>query len=244
LPFYALLQEIDLAAERRNPLEESFARTQAVHLYLELLAYLATEIGEYAYDFWPRVATGERAEGLFIEEFWETATKSSLKLLVPVDARRQKDSVKTKQPALSFSSARFDTTPDHISRALRKLLAGFEVTNVVRPGPLVSQALQRTDLVGPRIVDADYIRSLLKLPDAESVLKDMWEEDSLSCQTLNKILGFILESGTSLGLEGCTCLPLLNGTLGTIRLGKDDGLGMDGSPHEASDSTPGVETLV
>jgi hypothetical protein len=236
LPFHARLVEIDLTAERRHPLEEPFARTQAVRLYLELLAFLATEIGESAYDFWPRVPTGERAEGQFVEEFWETAAKSSLKLLVPVDARRQKD----KHPALSFSGARFDITPDHISRALRKLLAGLEVTNIVRLGGLVSQALQkRKGMVDIQIVDAAYIRSLLKLPDAGCVLKDMWEEDNLSCQSLNKILWFILESQTSKELEGCTCLPLLNGTLGPIRLGKVDGMDMDGSPHEASDDSIG-----
>jgi hypothetical protein len=234
LPFHAqLLVDTDSGAEI-HPLEKPLARAQVVFLYMELLAYLASEIGEAVYDFWPRMSSGEPVMDLLIEDFWKEATRSGLKLFLGMRAVRLKSDIVDKSLTFSFSDAIFDFTPCHSSHALQRVLSGFKVKNIVRPSNTISEALQLKEVITIKTVDANYIRSLLKLPDAASILQTIWEEDNLSCWTLNRVLEFVLDLQSRQDLVGCTCLPLLTGTLGTMKLGRNHGMGPDGSFHEAS----------
>jgi hypothetical protein len=208
LPDNIVSQEFEM-----TPFKNLDQKAGVLRLYLELLAHLAAQFGEAAYAFWPQISPGTT----FFNDFWRAIPRSELKLFVSVETT---SSVEMRFPlTLSYSQAIFDTTPDHISASLRGLFTNLDIRNVVRPRDLITDALRQT--VNISCVDPPFVRSLLKLPDAEFALLDIWAAENFSCQTISNILDFALKDvkgGDLQELDGCLCLPLANRTLGALRL--------------------------
>ncbi|EPE26292.1 ATPase of HSP90 chaperone/DNA topoisomerase II/histidine kinase [Glarea lozoyensis ATCC 20868] len=185
-------------------------------ILLQFLSVLADEIGQKVFDFWPQreVPTSSHLSLLSLG-FWEKLTGCNLSLF-PSAQPSLKPSKRQKLKIYTIDTAVFDDLTEKVSEALAPLLLTLQVKLVRRLPEYVSKQLRKID--GAQFVDGSFIRRLSKTTEFRTALEGML---SYNPSVLDAVLRIALpkDEDQQLELDGCHIIPLLDGTLGTLRVG-------------------------
>ena len=207
--------------------------TPVTNLYLEVLQFLTTSVGEKAFDFWPSMLSYHSSPTLsetLCRAFWNSLlirgqNFDSLFPLVAQDCTSQSQDgppgKDVSKAAISLGEARFDFLPDPVSLALRPLLVKL-CPNLVRLPRKLWPDYKRTAAEAPWLskqIDADYLCQIFFNDDNCKVLEAFirgleHEEDKRAAMAmlLKTLVPKITDANTT-PLEilgGCRVLPRPN----------------------------------
>lgn len=199
-------------------------------LYVDFLEDIARSEGEGAFRFWPiwtpKYAKTEASE-ILIKAFWDLLQDSDscvlpLSVFEPASTliRRPKSRVRKLHPTTSFKSARLDCFPLKISELLRPLFLEMFPSSLVRvPEWRLWQDMERTK--SAKKVDGDSLRNLIRDGPGSTFLTNFLARstEEKRGRILKELLEIIVPQPKEQALQvldGCTVLPLLDGSLGRL----------------------------
>lgn len=206
-------------------------------LYVDFLEDIARSEGEGAFRFWPirtlKYAKTEASE-ILINAFWDLLQDSDscllpLSVIQPASTlTRRPKRVRKLHPTISFKSAQLDCFPYMTSMLLRPLFLEMFPSSLVR----VSELQLWPDMgrvKSANKVDGDSLRNAIRDGPRSTCLKNLLDRSTE--ETRGRILKELLEiivpqpqEQALKVLDGCTVLPLLDGSLGRLSFEpKEDG---------------------
>lgn len=206
-------------------------------LYVDFLEDIARSGGEDAFRFWPmwtpKYAKTEASE-ILIKAFWDLLQDSDscvlpLSVLEPSSTlvRRPKRARKL-HPTISFKSAQLDLFPDGTSELLRPFFLEMFASSLVRvPEWRLWQDMKR--IKSANKVDGDSLRNLIRDGPGSICLTNFLDRstEEKRGRILKELLEIIVPQPKDQALkvlDGCTVLPLLDGSLGRLSFKpKEDG---------------------
>lgn len=206
-------------------------------LYVDFLEDIARSQGEGAFRFWPiwtpKYAKTEASE-ILIKAFWEVLQDSDscvlpLSVFEPASTLiRRPKRVRKLHPTTSFKSAKLDCFPFMTSILLRPLFLEMFPSSLVRvPEWRLWQDMEQ--IKSANKVDGDSLRNLIRDGPGSTCLTNFlnrWTEEKRG-RILKELLEIIVPQPKEQALkvlDGCTVLPLLDGSLGRLSFKpKEDG---------------------
>lgn len=206
-------------------------------LYVNFLEDIARSEGEGAFRFWPiwtpKYAKTEASE-ILIKAFWDLLQDSDscvlpLSVFEPASTLiRRPKKVRKLHPTTSFKSAQLDCFPLRISELLRPLFLEMFPSSLVRvPELSLCQDMER--IKSAKKVDGDSLRNLIRNGPGSTFLTNFLalstgeERGRILKEFLEIIVPQPKEQALQV-LDGCTVLPLLDGSLGHLSFKpKEDG---------------------
>lgn len=207
-------------------------------LYVDFLEDIARSEGEGAFRFWPiwtpKYAKTEASE-ILINAFWDLLQDSDscvLPLSVSESAStliRRPKRVRKLHPTTSFKSAQLDCFPLMTSELLRPLFLEMFPSSLVRV-PEWTLWLDMGRIKSVNKVDGDSLRNLIRDGPGSTCLKNFLDRSTKEKRgrILKELLEIIVppqpQEQALKVLDGCTVLPLLDGSLGRLSFKpKEDG---------------------
>jgi sacsin len=190
---------------------------QLPKLYLSFLDYIAPQVRQRVFGFWPQQEAPRRScAELLCASFWKELPQSSRRLfpkaqpILQVSHRRPPES-------LEFSQAVFDFLPKTQSEALAPLLLAMQV-NLVRDVPR-ELARRLGTLPGVKSVTGPLLRALFKSEQSRTCLLREVAKTQQRPRILEVLFGLMIPLSTEQlpELDGCHILPLANGSIATLK---------------------------
>lgn len=207
-------------------------------LYVDFLEDIARSEGEGAFRFWPiwtpKYAKTEASE-ILINAFWDLLQDSDscvlpLAVFEPASKLiRRPKKVRKLHPTTSFKSAQLDCFPVVTSELLRPLFLEMFPSSLVRVHEW-RLWLDMGRIKSANIVDGDSLRNLIRDGPGSTCLTNFLDrstEEKKRGRILKELLEIIVPQPQEQALkvlDGCTVLPLLDGSLGRLSFKpKEDG---------------------
>ena len=198
-------------------------------LYVDFLEDIARSEGEDAFRYWP-ICTPKyimtKASKILIKAFWDVLQDSDCSVL-PLSVSepssnlvRRLDRVRKLHPTTSFKSAKLDIFPAETSQLLRPLfLEMFASSLVCVPEGRLQPDMGR--IKSAKKVDGDSLRNLIRDGPGSICLTNFLNRstEEKRGRILKELLGIIVPQSKEKAfkvLDGCTVLPLLDGSLGRL----------------------------
>lgn len=205
-------------------------------LYVDFLENIARSEGEVAFRFWPirtlKYKMTEASE-ILIEAFWEVLQDSD-SCVLPLSVSepsstlvRRLNRVRKLHPTTSFKSAKLDFFPIVASKLLRPLFREMFASLVNVPDWRLQQDMER--IKSANKVDGDSLRKLIRDGPGSICLTNFLDRSTEEKKglILKELLEIIVPQPKEQALEvldGCTVLPLRDGSLGRLSFKpKEDG---------------------
>ena len=208
-------------------------------LYIGLLKEMTPKLGEWTYEYWPHLdVSGSKTDmaRLIAKAFWAKLSHPHYKLygLYPIinskvssvsesPLVRRPGGIKRLQPFTGFESAHFDFLEDEDSQLLRPLLCEVFPRLVRPPTRLWTELKDRQ----PAIVEYRSVCHWLReVGNADYLAKQYLANtmEQLKIKALEVLLRFLVDGamhGDLTELYGCKIIPLLDGSMGTLRRSTD-----------------------
>lgn len=183
-------------------------------LYLAFLAGVGNRFHERVFDYWPQTQPPKRScAELLCAGLWKEL-RNSPERIFPRALPSQELSRRHRPQLFSIKEAVFDLLEKDQSDRLAPLLQCLE-TRLVRcvPDELANHLLTMTDL---NLVDGRMLRQHLKSENGAKCLKEHIKKDN---SVMDVLLPLLMPPDADIqDLDGCHILPIVDGTLGTLRL--------------------------
>jgi sacsin len=198
---------------------------QLPKVLLKFLSVLARDIGQDVFKFWPKAETPAASHlSLLIQAFWKQLPASTLALFPAAQPVTSSLRRRHMLEVYSLEQAVFECLPSKESDILAPLLLPLKVRLVKDMPRHVSRQLQK--LKEAKFFDGPMLRDLSKTAEFKQRLQSMLIDNRSALDIVLKI-AIPRESDQQMALDDCHIIPLLDGTLGTLRFTADSPRAVD-----------------